>query len=215
MFGNNKIMEVVEFVWENRDHIMELIERLPQILKETGDNIESAGNSAMKTSLFLAGGKGHETNASDLSDKAALALGRAYEEIQEVAKVMAVVGEELGDLRIPSIEPEYREVFGAKVIAGLDIGKTNPLATVSTRLSTGSKRLGKLSDEMEDVSASLKKLSGVLTDVGGDLHEMGLKLTHSGKTLTQVADFGSFGERATPKKRDSGDDDGGFSVKQI
>ena len=214
MFGNNKVMEVVELVWENREKIIDLIENLPQILQETGDNIESAGKSAVKTSLFLMGGDDVETDASELSAKAASALSRAYQEISEVAQVMAKVGEELGDIQIPHVEPEYRELMGVKVIAGLDVGKSSPLANVSNRLTTGSKRLDKLGDEMKDVAGSLEKLSDVLTDVGGDLHEMGLRLAHSGQTLTSVANFNSGDAPHTSPSR-ADDAPGGFSVTDV
>jgi hypothetical protein len=120
--AQNKIMEVVEFVWNNRQRILDLIERLPDLLQETGQNIESAGQSAVKTSLFLKGGDDVETNASDLSSKAAVALTRAYEEIKDVAEMMAKIGDEMDDIRIPTFEPEYREVLGLKVISGLDMG---------------------------------------------------------------------------------------------
>ena len=192
---------------------------MPDLLQETGQNIESAGQSAVKTSLFLKGGEGVETDASDLSRKAATALTRAYREIQEVAEMMARVGEEMDDIRIPTFEPEYREVLGMKVISSLDMGSRNPLDKIATRMKSSSTKLDKLGEELRDVSGSLRKLSGVLTDVGEDIQSMGVQLTNSGQTLVRVSDFQSLNDLVVGKEeadeRDWDDFKSGFSVTDV
>ena len=111
-FDVEKVVEVVNLVWNNKDKFMDLIEHLPEMLKNTGDNIESAGESAVKASVFLMGDKKGGPSAGKMSVLAAGALERCFKEIQMASKVMASLGEELDDIRIPSVKPKYIEILG-------------------------------------------------------------------------------------------------------
>ena len=63
----DKIIAAVDFVWDNRERISDVIENLPETLRNTGDTIESAGGSAIKASAMLTGRDGSDINASELS----------------------------------------------------------------------------------------------------------------------------------------------------
>ena len=197
-FDANKVMEVVNLVWNNRDRIMDLVERLPELLRETGDNIESAGASAVKASAFLVGGGRNKMSAGDLSEMAADALDRCYSELRTVARAMDKIGEEIDDIRIPSFRAKHTKIAGVRVISGFDIGENPMVDNAAGRLKDGSDRIDAIGKDLRTVAKNLRHLGTALTDTGGDLHNVGLKLQNSGKTLRSFADMS--GGNADPQQ---------------
>ncbi|MCA9931127.1 MAG: hypothetical protein KC419_21730, partial [Anaerolineales bacterium] len=167
-FDVEKVVEVVNLVWNNREKFLDLIENLPKLLQNTGDSIESAGESAMKASLFLSGDKKGSPNAGQISELAADALESSLDEIAAAAKIMAKIGQELDDIRIPNIRPKYMELMGNKIISGLDIGEEGLLDNAADRLKDGSNRMENMGKQLKLVADNLRELGGVLTDTGKD-----------------------------------------------
>jgi hypothetical protein len=186
-FDVEKVVEVVNLVWNNRERFLELIDSLPKLLKETGESIESAGESAMKASVFLSGGKAGALSAGDLSEIAATALERCYKELKAAAKVMDSIGGELDDIRIPRLKPKYMELMGHKLIGGLDIGEEGLFDNAAGRLKHGSDRLDAIGTDLRLVASNLRDLGGVLTDTGKDLNDVGVQLKQSGGTLRSLS----------------------------
>ncbi|MEM7332827.1 MAG: hypothetical protein AAF490_12130 [Chloroflexota bacterium] len=188
-FDMDKVMEVVNLVWNNREKIMDLIENLPEMLRDTGDNIESAGESAIKASVFLTGDNKGGTSAGKMSELAAGALDRCFEEIQGASKVMAALGKELDDIKIPNVKPKYIEVLGNKVIGGIDFDEDGLFDNPAKRLQDGAGRLNVIGEDLGEVAKSLRELGGMLTDTGKDLNNVGEKLKSSGTTLRSFSEL--------------------------
>lgn len=190
-FDTKKVMEVVNLVWDNRERIMDLIENLPTLLRETGDSIESAGASAMNASAFLTGDHDDDAlSAKAMSDLAASALERCYTQLQGVSSVMDKVGVELDELRVPTLEPTYTEVLGMNVVSGVEMGELQLLDNVAGRLKGGSDSLEEIGKDLKNVANQLRKLGGALNEAGGDLNNVGVKLQQSGNTLRSMTKFG-------------------------
>ena len=194
-FDVEKVVEVVNLVWNNREKFLDLIENLPKLLQNTGDSIESAGESAMKASLFLSGEKKGSPNAGQISELAANALESSLDEIAAAAKIMAKIGQELDDIRIPNIRPKYMELMGNKIISGLDIGEEGLLDNAADRLKDGSDRMENMGKQLKLVADNLRELGGVLTDTGKDLNNVGVQLKHSGGTLRSLGDLKGFSKK--------------------
>ena len=188
-FDTKKVMEVVNLVWDNRERIMDLIERWPELLRETGDSIESAGLSAMNASAILTGANEDSVSASYMSEVAANALERCHTEIQGVARVIDTLGTELDELRVPTLEPIYTKVLGMNVVSGVEMGKLQLLDNAADRLKGGSDRLEEIGKELERVAVQLRKLGGAINEAGHDLNNVGSKLQQSGKTLRSITKF--------------------------
>lgn len=189
-FDPEKMMEVVNLVWNNREKIMDLIERLPQILKDTGDGIESAGDGALNASALLLG-TNEKPGAQKIAELAADALDRCQVEIDRAAEIMSKFGEEIDDIRIPSLKPEFREVMGFNVITGLDMGENKLVDNAADRMKGGADRLEDIGQDLKNVAAHLRDLGGTLTDTGQGLNNVGEKLKESGGTLRSVTNFAS------------------------
>lgn len=190
-FDTKKVMEVVNLVWDNRERIMDLIERLPELLRETGDSIESAGASALNASAFLTGDHDDDAlSAKAMSELAASALERCYTQLQGVSNVMERVGEELDELRVPTLEPTYTEVLGMNVVSGVEMSELQLLDNVAHRLKGGSDSLEEIGKDLKNVADQLRHLGGALNEAGSDLNNVGVKLQQSGKTLRSMTKFG-------------------------
>jgi hypothetical protein len=189
-FDMEKLVEVVNLVWNNREKIMDLIERLPEMLETTGDNIESAGESAVNASLFLMGDEKKDSpSAGSMSVMAAGALERCYKEIQAASKVMESLGEELDAVRIPSVKPKYIELMGNRVIGGIDFDEKGLLDDPANRLKDGSDRLQDIGKDLFEVAKNMRELGGMLTETGKDLNNVGVQLKKSGTTLRSFSDL--------------------------
>ncbi len=186
-FDMEKVMEVVNLVWNNREKFIDLIENLPQLLNETGESIESAGASAMKASVFLSGDEKGSPSAGELSEIAAGALDRCYKEINAATKIMRSLGQEMDDVRIPSMKPKYMDVLGHRVVSGLDFGEEGLFDKAAGRLQDGSDRLGAVGKDLRLVAKNLREMGSVLTDTGKDLNDVGLQLKQSGGTLRSLS----------------------------
>lgn len=190
-FDMEKVMEVVNLVWNNREKFMDLIENLPEMLKNTGENIESAGESAVNASVFLMGDKKDGPSAGKMSEMAAGALERCFEEIQQASKVMAVLGKELDDIKIPSVKPKYIELMGKRVLGGIDFDEDGLFDNPAKRLQDGAGRLNDIGKDLGEVAKNMRQLGGMLTDTGKDLNNVGEKLKSSGATLRSFSNFGN------------------------
>ncbi|MEM9775164.1 MAG: hypothetical protein AAF902_11330 [Chloroflexota bacterium] len=186
-FDVEKVMKVVNLVWDNRERFMELIEKLPDMLNDTGTSIEAAGDSALAASSLLLGDEKSDTpSAGKISELAADALERCQVEIANAAKIMEKFGVEIDDIRIPSFEPEYKEVMGFNVITGVDIGENQMIDNAADRLKNGSDRMEEISKDLKNVAGYLRQLGGTLTNTGEGLDNVGHKLKESGGTLRSL-----------------------------
>lgn len=179
-----RVMSAVDFIWDNRDKIVDVIERLPQLLNETGQNIETAGASAVKASLFLSGEPNSDKKgANEIAELAASALERCHKELGTVANMLNKVGNEIDDVNIPSFKPKYTEVMNMRVISGLEMGELKLVDQAAEQLRDGSERVHEIAADLQNVANYLRELGGILTDTGGNIHTVGQQLQQSGQTL--------------------------------
>ncbi|MFT5196733.1 MAG: hypothetical protein ACI9EW_004188 [Cellvibrionaceae bacterium] len=186
-FDMEKVMHVVNLVWDNKDRFLELIEKLPDMLNDTGTSIEAAGDSALAASSLLMGDPKSKTpSAGKISEMAADALERCQVEIANAAKIMEKFGVELDDIQIPSFKPEYKEVMGFNVITGVDMSENKMIDNAAERLKGGSDRMEEISKDLKSVAGYLRQLGGTLTNTGEGLDNVGHKLKESGGTLRSL-----------------------------
>jgi hypothetical protein len=181
-----KLMKMADLFMDNKDKIFDVIERIPLMLKETGDTMEAAGNSAMKASTFLVGGQKGKPSAKEVSELAADALERCYKEIAQVAKFMDELGDDLDKINIPNIKPRFIEALGHKVVSGIELGEDQLFDNAAGKLQDGSRRLGTIGGDLSAVAKHLRGLGATLADAGTDLNVVGEKLKQGGTTLKGV-----------------------------
>jgi methyl-accepting chemotaxis protein len=186
--NSEKILESVNHVINNRDKIINLVEKLPKLLQDTGDTIEAAGQSAVRASLVLTGDGKTQGGVDDLAQLAASALDRCQKELQSVAGTMNHLGQEIDDIRIPSVQPKFIEVVGLKVVGGLEFGESQLVDNAAERLKQESKRLEQIGDDLLTVATQLRELGKAMNQTGRDLNGVGQKLEQGGRTLRSMID---------------------------
>ena len=173
--NRESIQEVIEFFGENKDAIVGVIRELPDLLATTGNGIAKAGESAIAASSFLVGGGDDDEDGAiqDITEFAADALARCVDQLGSAVGVLTRAGEEIDKIALPTIDPQFTEVVGFKVISGLDFG-TAPIAEgISDRMRDGAENLSSIADDFGVVADQLKKLGARLNDTGGDLNNVG------------------------------------------
>jgi len=196
--NKDEIMGVIEFVRDNKDQLLDLAGKLPELLGQTGLGIAAAGESAIKASGMLTGKDDDDMSAQRLAEVASDALDRCRTELDSATGIIANIAGALDDLKIPSLEPKYSEVVGFKVVTGVEFGELSLLDDAAAKLKGGADHVAGVSSGLEDVSVRLRSLGARLTETGDDLESVGSKLVESGGLLQAVSSIGS---PAAPKKK--------------
>jgi hypothetical protein len=188
--NRDSIQEVIEFFGENKDAILGIIRELPDLLASTGNGIAKAGESAIAASGFLMGSDGKDGAVTEITEFAAEALARCVEQLEGAVGVLTKAGTEIDRIALPTIDPQFTEVVGFKVITGLDFGKAPLAEGVSDRMRDGAENLTSIAEDFSVVADQLKKLGTRLNDTGSDLNNVGGLLQETGTTLTSLASLG-------------------------
>lgn len=183
------MMEVVEYVMDHRAQIGEFLSKVPEFLGKTGDLIQAAGVSATQASAFLTGDdkRKDSVSARDLADLAANALDNCQDELKSVAELMARIGKQFDNVKIPTLKPEYSKVMGFEVITGLELGESSFVDDAADQLRHGAERIEQISVNFQNVAQQMRKMGGVLTDAGGDLRNVGNHLQESSVVLQSIS----------------------------
>lgn len=187
--NQDQITGVLDFVERNKDRLLDLADRLPELLRGAGSGLETAGLGAVRASALLTG-KGEEDgaiSAYELTGMAALALERCNLQLEQVAALIQDLGEKIDAIRIPSINPTFTEFMGHRVMTGLGLQEDALADDVAARFRDGAGRLSEISDDFSDVAVRLTALGASLTHSGRNLDAVGRKLQDSGHTLRQAS----------------------------
>ena len=179
------ITNAITYINDNKEHLGELIERLPELLDKTGVGIETAGLSAERASTLLTGdSKDDEViSAYEMTGMAAIALERCNVQLEQVALLIQQLGEQLDGVRIPSIKPQFTEVMGFNVLSGIDLEENALSHNVAERFHSSADRISEISTDFSNVSEQFRKLGTMLVHTGDNLHSVGAQLQQSGRSL--------------------------------
>lgn len=130
-----KILDAVNFVWDNRDALGRLIGQLPEMLGSTGDAIESAGGSAIQAAALLTGDKPGSTSVASLSSVAADALSGAAQQVESVGGLLeSIIGNsalsDMGD-NLKNVGDQIRALGAQIADAGGDLDRVGHQLTDS------------------------------------------------------------------------------------
>lgn len=197
------VLGVVDFVRDHGEDLIDFVKRLPDFLGDVGDGMQAAGSTATRAANFL-GGDGDDANEGgvmDLANFAAEAFEAVQGELEVAVKLLGRLGEELTDLAIPSIEAEYTEVVGLRVISGLDIGRSHPAAGAAKEIVDGGERLGAIAGQVSEAASKVRELGVRIGDMGSELGGAGEELSSSGLKLASFESAKPTGAKAIPRKR--------------
>lgn len=195
----DKIGEVVDLVWSNRDRLvpvldwvkdngddlLDLLERVPAILGRAGSALVDAGESAVTAAGWLVGQA--DDGVVELVEVAAKALDSCWDELDDVGKLLATLGDRIDDVEIPTIAPKYTEVMGFDVVTGIDFGADPFLDGVADRMRDGAVRVEGVANGLTTVAEQLRGVASRVVDAGNDLEKVGKQLGSSGSSLMAMS----------------------------
>jgi hypothetical protein len=174
--------DAIEFIQDLDDHVVRLLKQLPDLLDGLGSSLADAGEQAQRAALTLVGDDGKSGAQATLSHGAGM-LGGITEQLGKAAATLADVAEDVGNVGIPSIEPQFTEILGLKVISGVDIetnsilaGPAGKLKDSATTVGGVTKNLGELADDLDNIADVLGKVGEALGNLGGRLGDSGSQI---------------------------------------
>lgn len=190
--GDNKerILDAVEFINEHKEGLGALLVRLPSLLSDTGEGLTAAGEGAAKAGALITG-DGGDGGVRELGEMAAGALDACLDQLGRAVDVLQGLGDKLDRVRIPTIEPEFTEVAGFRVISGLDIGEAGLVDDLGQQLAAGAESLEAIGRELGSVATGVRTLTAQIGSAGDGISEVGVKLQDSGVALSALDGLGS------------------------
>ncbi len=153
--NREKLTTVVNLVWENRATLAGMMEQLPALLQETGQQLEAAGQSATQVGALLAGGTLQNSPS-----------------IHQLTQNIAGTLEQL----IPELE-------AAATALEQGSSESDPLADNAVALQESAQRVKAIGRHLDITIANLHRMNTALTEAGQHLNQLGMQLEQSGKTL--------------------------------
>ncbi len=192
------LLEVVEFVREHGDSLIDLVGRLPELMAQAGEALSSASEAAVSASGFLTAGDG--TDIHDVASSAGAAIDVCRRHLGSVAGLLAKVGEELGDIRIPTIDVERSELMGLSVVSGLDVGSKPIAAGTASDVTSGAQQLTDVVAALGDAGEGLDRLHTNLSAAGERIAALAGDIDRSGAALTALSGASPAKKRPAKKR---------------
>lgn len=198
---SGRVAEVVSAVWEHRDDVagaiafvrdhgddlVRLAGRLPELLAGTAEFLTEAAGDARSAAAFLTGAGG-DGGVKSLTGLAGTALDACRDELTGATQLLNRLGDELAGIPIPRVSPTYTEVFGQRLVTGLDVGAGNLLAPARDQLRAGAARFEQVGAQLATVAELLRRIGGLVDHAGQGLTETAGKLEQGGQALAALTD---------------------------
>mgnify|MGYP003382070809 CR=1 FL=1 len=163
-FGTDldRAKDVLDWLWDHRDDVMDLANRLPKILEAAGQSMSSAGDGATSAASLLIG-TNDTPGAAQLTKTASETLLACQHELERLNALIDGVAEHLDNVNIP--------------------GVSRPFDKAAAQLREGAKRVDSLGDAMVGVAGSIESLGGQVGQAAVGLQTVGEQLGRTGTTL--------------------------------
>ena len=192
------LMQAVDFITDHGDDLIDLLGRLPDILERAGEALGTAAEAAVEASSFLTAGDG--LDADDIAGSAARAMAVCQEHLSSVAGLLDRVGEELGGIKVPTIDVERNELMGLSVVSGIDIGSNQVAGGAARDVKASARQLKDVADALATAGDGLGRLQSNLSAAGDRINALAGDVEASGNALAELSGGPS---RRSTKKRNS------------
>lgn len=177
----------IEFVRDHGDDLVRLAARLPELLAATADFLTGAATDARSAATFLTG-EGGSGGVKALTGAAGSALDTCREELTGATAMLNRLGDELAGIPIPRVTPTYSEVFGQRLVTGLDVGGGNLLAPATAQLHASAQRFEQVGAQLATVAEQLRRIGELVDHAGQGLSGTAGQLEQGGKALAALTD---------------------------
>ncbi|MEZ5383564.1 MAG: hypothetical protein R2754_17420 [Microthrixaceae bacterium] len=184
LFGvdTGRLADAAEWVWEHREQLMDLVERVPQLLDQAGGSIASAGEGAVATADLLTGSD-DQPGVSGLAESAGKVLAGCRQELSELNDQLTGLADQLDRIDLPGVG----KVFDA----------------AAERVRGGAERVNRVADGLEDVASKMGSIGTGVGEAAHGLRQTGTNLSASGATLQGL--LGTPASATTAKSKAAGE----------
>ena len=178
------IFRLLKNLWDRSDQIVALLDNL-SILSAAGTGMEVAGQAAKDLRHAINGDGGSPIHLHKLLKETSDAIARSAASLKDVAGMVRTAGEEIGRIRIPTIEPTYTHIdlLNMKILTGLEIGEIGLFDAAAAALKTGALRLDEVGGSLGEVVGQLRQVEDQMAKTGDRLDSVGAKLCDVGQQL--------------------------------
>jgi ABC-type transporter Mla subunit MlaD len=154
----DRVRDVVDLVWDNKDELLALVSTLPGLLGDVGEHMQSAGDGAARAGAFL------KDDVQELTTKAADTLIDSQARLEAIGKAL----DGLGDLldKVPLLGDA-----GDVLSDGLNAlsGVVDDVDEVARQVRALGDRLGDVGGDLDGMGSSLQGGGAALAgfSVGG------------------------------------------------
>lgn len=166
----DRLTDAAEWIWQHREQLTDLVQRIPTLLDDAGRSIASAGDGAVSTADLLAGTK-DRPGVSGLAESAGKVLAGCHRELAELNEQLAGLADQLDSINIPGV------------------GKAFDVAAV--RVRDGATRVSRVADGLADVATSMSSIGSGVGGAADGLRDLGTNLNASAGTLRGLLDSGA------------------------
>ena len=166
--STDEVSEVVGFVREHGDDIVDLVRRLPDLLAATAEALTDASDDVASAAAFLTGGKdarGRDAGVGvqSLAGVAGDALDACREELGSAKELLDLVSDQFDKLPIPD-------------------------GGIGDRIGDAAARFDRVGDRLAEVAGQLREVGDAVDKAGKGLARTAGKLEAGGTSLARFSD---------------------------
>jgi methyl-accepting chemotaxis protein len=184
------LFHLIKLIWEHRQAISVMIEKLPGTLRDTGQNVEQAGKWAITASELLKNDDPNVMTFSQLLNLLSTNLGNIETKLREVTTHLDDVSSFIGQIQIPNIVPTQEHldliVWQGNVVTGITMNNVCPFYQVKAKIDQTSNELKGTADQLDSVADYLISLENFAITTASHAENIGKALEDGGQKLQTV-----------------------------
>ena len=185
------IFEVLKLIWQRKDDLARFLDRLPALLRDAGEGIETAGDTTRLVGQYMRGGQSAPVNARQIMTQTANYFEGGRTIVRTAAQVIGQAADVLGSIQVPVLEIDNDVidlgVMGKwNVVKSISVENKRLLQPASDLLDSGSDQLNDLGQNLKDIAEQLDALAAWFDSAGREMDKAGLKLIDGGKALQEL-----------------------------
>jgi hypothetical protein len=183
--------EVLRLIWEKKHDLARFLDKLPALLHDAGEGIETAGGTTRVFGQYMRGGQNAPINARQIMTQTADYFEGGRTVVRAAAQVIGQAADVLASIQVPVLEIENDTIdLGAmgkwSVVKSISVENKRLLQPASDLLDDGSTQLNSLGQNLKEIGEQLDALAAWFDSAGREMDKVGLKLIDGGKALQEL-----------------------------
>ena len=184
-------IQLLKLLWTKRNELLTLFDKLPLLLHDAGEGIESAGKNTRIFGAYLHGGEPAPTSARQITAQTAEYLNASHQLIKNAAQVIGQAGNLLNQVNVPMVKFSYVTMdlgpLGTwKVVERIDIENKRLFDQVAGALHESQNNFTNMGNDLKKAAEQLEAFSRWFDVAGKEMDVVGDKLIQGGRALQEI-----------------------------